>query len=65
MTNEPAKGLQSPTCRGCAEAAGMEAKTSCMTMYMGECANCLQRKGVSTVDDWKKPGTRTHPMDWD
>lgn len=64
-TLKACRSLKDPTCGECADAAGLVAISSAHTVYMDECANCGQRKGVSAVSDYKRPGTPTRAEAWD
>lgn len=57
--------LKSPTCWDCATARGYEAKTAAFTVYTDQCANCEKVTGVSTADDYCRPGAPRHAEDWD
>lgn len=57
--------LKSPTCGECAKASGRIPVDEVHTVYMGECANCGLEKPVASAWDWKLPGERRHPLDWD
>jgi len=57
--------LKSPTCADCAKARGLMVPGSVHTVSMGRCANCDRDKPVSPASDWRRPGERIHPEEWD
>lgn len=57
--------LKSPTCGDCAHRLGYVAHSPYNTVSMDVCANCGEKTGVSTADDYKLPGEKTHHWQWD
>lgn len=57
--------LKSPTCYDCAIKAGWKARTEVFTISQGICANCAKETGVSTNDDYYKPGQKNKFVIWD